>query len=91
MKAITMYKCDLCDFQTTDEHECLEHEASKHYKISIEDYDKWKELTKKAEHAGWEVSNFRNPTTLKAFDDAIDGLITFEQAHGLPGKRPQHF
>lgn len=91
MRTVTIHKCETCDFQTTDERACLAHEAEMHYGITLDDYEKWKELTKKAEHAGWEVSNFRNPKTLKAFDDAIDELIAFEDERRLPHERPRHF
>lgn len=91
MKQFTVYQCDHCNFQTTDMQDCLAHEASKHYRITMDEYAQWKELHEKVAYAGWEVSNHSNPETRKAFDTLIETMLQFEKEHNLPDKRPRHF
>lgn len=91
MKQITLYTCEHCDYKTTDRTDCLEHEANKHYHITLEQYETWKQLNEQAAHAGAIVSQSKNPVTEKHFDDAINELIRFEKEHNLPDKQPYHF
>ena len=86
-----MYQCEFCNFQTTDETECLSHEARKHYGITLKEYEQWKKLNEEASRAGAMQSISCNPHTRAEFDRTIRELVDFEKAHGLPDTTPRHF
>lgn len=54
--------------------------------MTIEEYRRWQELKSKLAHASYTVSVTKNETTDKAFDDAINAIIDFEQQHGIASK-----
>lgn len=84
MTPITLYKCDHCNFTGT-KAACELHEAG-HFNLTIEEYRRWQELKSKLAHASYTVSVTKNETTDKAFDDAINAIIDFEQQHGIASK-----
>lgn len=90
MTSTYLYCCERCDYVSTSKNECLAHEAS-HFGLTLSDYDRWRDLTKAAESAGYVCGNCSNPETRKKFDDAIYDLVNFEQRHNLPDIRPKHF
>lgn len=82
MRAITVWQCDLCDFQTSNKEEMIRHEA-KHFGLSPEEYTEWSRLHKDAEKAGYAVGVRNCPETRNTFDEAIRCIVEFEKQHGL--------
>ena len=91
MNQISVYKCEHCDYSTTDMRECLTHEAG-HYGLTLDEYDEWRSLHRTAADAGITVGYTRNEETSRLFDVAIENLVSFERTHSLTHKiKPRHF
>lgn len=90
MNQITLYSCEHCNYSTTDMHECLVHEA-KHYGLTPEEYQSWRELHHSAVQASTRIGTTRNDDTRRAYDMAIKNLVEFEVAHKVTGRKPRHF
>ena len=88
MKTRIKYVCELCESEFDKSTECEKCEAT-HYGLTLEQYLEWKLLSDEAKKAGIKISYDKNPTTDKAFDEAIRNLVRFEEAHKLVDcKRP---
>lgn len=57
-------------------------EAS-HFGLTVIEMREWKNLKENAKHAGTVVGTAKNEQTDKAFDEAIEKLLAFEQEHNL--------
>lgn len=93
MKHMVVFCCEFCaapPFETLGKAQ--EHEA-KHFGLTVEEYQEWGRLEQKVRQASATVSCASNPTTRKAYDDAISDICAFELEHHIPGdaKTPQFF
>lgn len=91
MKSITAYKCDQCDYLSSNPEDVERHEA-KHYGLSLEEYKQWQELYDEAKKAAYTRNYTNTPETRKQFDAVIKKLAAFEKRMSLqPYNRPSHF
>lgn len=82
MKQIIMYVCEKCGKQSRDKEEILKCEAA-HFGLTPDEMKEWQGLESKARQTGAILYNIKTEQTEKAYDEAIDNLMTFEKAHGL--------
>ena len=91
MTRIMTYRCDKCKYSSTDEKECLTHEA-RHYGLTYEQYQHWKSLQDEVRRAGSTLSCRSDPDTRGRFDDTIRAMTEWEKAHSIDVETlPKHF
>lgn len=82
MKNYMMYVCETCGYKSEDAKEIMQHEAD-HLGLTVEEMEQYRALKSFASYMGSVVSHAKNEATDKAFDDAIQNLLDFEQKHGI--------
>lgn len=91
MKSILAYKCDQCDYMSSNPEDVERHEA-KHYGLSLEEYKEWQALYDEAKKAAYTRNCTNTPETREQFDAVIKKLAAFEKRMSLqPYNRPSHF
>lgn len=85
MKQYTVYVCDKCKYENRDIKKMREHEAV-HLGLTVKEMEQYMGLQSYAAYMGSVVSRTKNEITDKAFDDAIQNLLDFEQKHGIKGR-----
>lgn len=91
MRSIIAYKCDQCDYLSSNPEDVERHEA-KHYGLSLEEYKEWQELYDEAKKAAYTRNHTNTPETREQFDTTIKKLAEFEKSMSLqPYNRPSHF
>lgn len=91
MKSILAYKCDQCDYMSSNPEDVERHEA-KHYGLSLEEYKEWQALYNEAKKAAYTRNCTNTPETREQFDAVIKKLAAFEKRMSLqPYNRPSHF
>lgn len=91
MKSITAYKCDQCDYLSSNPEDVERHEA-KHYGLSLEEYKQWQTLYDEAKKAAYTRNHTNTPETRKQFDAVIKKLTEFEKRMCTHcSHRPSHF
>lgn len=70
MKSILAYKCDQCDYMSSNPEDVERHEA-KHYGLSLEEYKEWQALYDEAKKAAYTRNCTNTPETREQFDAVI--------------------
>ena len=82
MKQYTMCQCEYCDYESRSANAVDIHEAE-HFGLAVA---KWHEYKAKKQHAVYTshiILQTKNAETEKAFDEAIDDLLSFEKEHNI--------
>lgn len=91
MRSIIAYKCDQCDYLSSNPEDVERHEA-KHYGLSLEEYKEWQELYDEAKKAAYTRNHTNTPETRKQFDTTIKKLTEFENRIARRQiNKPSHF
>lgn len=91
MRSIIAYKCDQCDYLSSNPEDMERHEA-KHYGLSLEEYKEWQALYDEAKAAAYTRNYTNTPETRKQFDAAIKKLTEFENRIARRQiNKPSHF
>ena len=81
MRMYQVYVCEHCGKESTSCEDIEACEAS-HMGLSVEEKHSWDAL-KSAAYFGSDVATTNNEKTRAAYDEAIEKLVSFEQAHGI--------
>lgn len=91
MRSIIAYKCDQCDYLSSNPEDVERHEA-KHYGLSLEEYKEWQALYDEAKKAAYTRNHTNTPETRKQFDTTIKKLTEFENRIARRQiNKPSHF
>lgn len=82
MKQYTVYVCETCGYKSEDAKEIMQHEAD-HLGLTVEEMEQYRALKSFVVYMSYVISYTKNKATDKAFNDAIQNLLDFEQEHGI--------
>lgn len=85
MKQYIVYVCETCGYESRNAKEIMQHEST-HLGLTVEEMEQYRALKSFAAYMGSVVSRTKNEATDKAFDDAIQNLLDFEQEHGIEAR-----
>ena len=82
MKHLDLYKCEICGFESQNAEDVLSCEA-KHLGLTVKEKEEYNSLKSYVAYMGTVVNRTKNERTESAFDEAIQKLLDFENAHHL--------
>ena len=82
MRMYQVYVCEHCGKESTSCEDIEACEAS-HMGLSVEEKHSWDALKSAAAYFGSVVATTNNEKTRAEYDEAIEKLVSFEQAHGI--------